>query len=61
MVGAVVLGFLLQLALIYIPFFQNIFSTQPLSLFEMLICLVASAVVLFVIEIFKWVVRNRKT
>ncbi len=61
MVGAVVLGFLLQLALIYIPFFQRIFSTQPLSLFEMLICLAASAVVLFVIEIFKWVARNRKT
>ena len=61
MVGAVTLGFVLQLALIYIPFFQGIFSTQPLSQFEMLICLAASAVVFLVIEVYKWVVRRIKS
>jgi Ca2+-transporting ATPase len=61
MVGAVTLGFVLQLALIYIPFFQGIFSTQPLSQFEMLICLAASAVVFLVIEAYKWVVRRVKS
>ena len=61
MVGAVTLGFVLQLALIYIPFFQGIFSTQPLSQFEMLICLAASAVVFLVIEAYKWVIRSIKS
>ena len=61
MVGAVSLSFVLQLALIYIPFFQDIFSTQPLSQFEMLICLAASAVVFLVIEVYKWVARRIKS
>lgn len=59
MVGAVLLGFGLQLALIYIPFLQGIFSTQPLSQFDMLICLASSAVVFLVIEAYKWVARRR--
>jgi Ca2+-transporting ATPase len=54
MVFSVLSTFGLQLALIYIPFFQNIFKTQPLTLQEFGVCLAASLVVFVVIEIYKW-------
>jgi Ca2+-transporting ATPase len=54
MVVAVLSTFLLQLALIYIPFFQNIFKTEPLTVGELGICLIASVVMFAVVEIFKW-------
>jgi Ca2+-transporting ATPase len=54
MVASVLLTFALQLALIYIPFFQDIFKTQPLTLAEFVICLVASSALFVVIEIYKW-------
>ena len=59
MVYSVLLTFGLQLALLYVPFFQNIFKTQPLTLTELVICLVVSASLFVVIEFYKWV-RRRK-
>jgi Ca2+-transporting ATPase len=58
MVIAVLLTVALQMALIYIPFFQNIFKTQPLTLSEFGICLAASAGLFVVIEIYKWVKKR---
>jgi len=58
MVGAVLLTFALQLALIYVPFLQRIFKTEPLTLQNLLLSLALSAVVFAVIEIYKWVVRR---
>ncbi len=60
MVYSVLLTFGLQLALIYIPFFQKIFKTQPLTFTELAICLAASTVLFAVIEIYKWVRRRGK-
>jgi Ca2+-transporting ATPase len=54
MVFAVLSTFALQLMLIYIPFFQKVFKTQPLTLSEFGICLIASVLLYFVIEIYKW-------
>jgi len=54
MVFAVLSTFALQLMLIYIPFFQNIFGTQPLSLTELSICLVASVLLFSAVEMYKW-------
>ncbi|KAA3664530.1 MAG: ATPase, partial [Chloroflexi bacterium] len=59
MLGAVLLTFLLQLALIYVPFLQNFFSTEALPLNDLLIALAASSVVFFAVEIEKWVRRQR--
>jgi Ca2+-transporting ATPase len=59
MVGAVLLGFLLQLALIYVPFLQGIFKTKPLSALDLLTCLAVSVVVFVVIEIIK-VIRAKQ-
>jgi Ca2+-transporting ATPase len=60
MVGAVILGFVLQLVLIYVPIFQTMFSTQALSPQELLVCLLASLTVFLVIELVKWV-RSRRS
>ena len=56
--GAVLLTLLLQLAVIYLPVLNNIFHTQPLPLFDLIVCLVLSSLVLVVVEIEKWLVRR---
>lgn len=53
LLGTALLNFLLQLALIYIPFFQEIFVTQALSLFELVLCMGLGLVVFHVIELEK--------
>ena len=59
MVGAVLLTFVLQLAVIYIPFLQEIFNTQSLSPAELAMSLIASTVVFWSAELEKWIIRRR--
>jgi Ca2+-transporting ATPase len=59
MVISVLSTFLLQLALIYIPFFQKIFKTQPLTITELAICFTASIFMFAVVEIYKWLRYRR--
>lgn len=58
LLGAVILTLGLQLAVIYLPFFQPIFNTAPLSLAELAICLVLPLVVFFAVEVEKALVRR---
>jgi Ca2+-transporting ATPase len=58
MLGAVLSSLLLQLAVIYVPALNSIFHTQPLPLFDLVVCLLLSSSVLFVVEIEKWMVRR---
>jgi len=58
MLGAVLLTVALQLMVIYIPAFNPIFKTQPLSLFDLGICFGLSSLVLLAVEIEKWLIRN---
>lgn len=58
LVFAVLLTLCLQMAVIYIPFLQDIFSTQSLSASEILICLGLSAIVFFAVEFEKWFKRK---
>lgn len=58
LVGAVLFTLGLQLATIYVPALNPIFKTESLSLDELLICLVASTVVFFAVEVEKWCVRR---
>ena len=51
--GAVLLTFILQLAILYTPALQAIFSTQPLTFSELALCIGVSAVVLLAVEIEK--------
>jgi Ca2+-transporting ATPase len=61
MVWAVLTTFVLQLLLIYLPPFQKVFDTKALNIQQLIICLIASAVVFVVLEIYKWVRRYRET
>jgi Ca2+-transporting ATPase len=59
MVFAVLTTFVLQLALIYVPFLQDVFKTVALTAGELAICLVSSTVVFISVEIYKWFFRRR--
>ena len=58
LLAAVVVTFILQMATIYVPTFNIIFKTQPLSIVELTVCLVLSSVVFFAVEIEKWLIRK---
>jgi len=57
MLGAVLLIFLMQLAIIYAPPLNPFFNTAPLSAGELALCVALSAVVFVAIEIEKALVR----
>jgi Ca2+-transporting ATPase len=61
MLGAVLLTVALQLAVIYVPFLNPIFYTQPLPLADLLVCFALSSLVLFAVEFEKWLVRRGYT
>ena len=56
--GAVLLTLVLQLAVVYLPFFQNIFNTLPLSAGDLAISLGCSVVVYLGIEVYKMITRR---
>jgi len=53
LIGAVMLTFALQMAVVYIPFLAPIFRTEPLSLIELAVALSISAVALVAVEMEK--------
>ena len=53
LIGAVLLTFVLQLIVIYVPFMQRIFDTAPLTLIQFLISLGLSSVVFIAVELSK--------
>ncbi|MAT98481.1 MAG: ATPase [Anaerolineaceae bacterium] len=59
MVVAVLITFLLQIALIYVPFLQEFFNTEALPLMDLLIALGTSLVVFVAVEISKLLIRNQ--
>jgi Ca2+-transporting ATPase len=58
--GAVVLTLLLQLGVIYLPWANEIFNTQPLTFLEIMGCVGLSGVVLVGVEIEKLLKRSGK-
>lgn len=58
LVGAVVVTVVLQLAAIYLPFFNNLFNTHPLTLGQLALCMVVSTVVFWVVELEKLLMRR---
>ncbi len=57
LMGALFFTVILQLIIIYVPFFNTIFKTQPLSIAELAITIVVSSVVFWAVEIEKWILR----
>ena len=60
MLGALALTFSLQLLVIYLPFCNDLFSTQPLTWIELGLTLAASSVVFWAVEAQKLVGRLRE-
>jgi len=58
LLGAVVVTVILQLAAVYVPFFNRIFNTTPLTASQLLICIVLSTIVFWGAEIEKWLIRR---
>jgi Ca2+-transporting ATPase len=58
LIGAVVVTVVLQLGAVYLPFFNNLFNTAPLSLEQLAICFVVSTVVFIAVEIEKLLIRR---
>ena len=57
LIGAVLLTVALQLGVIYIPFANDLFKTQPLTLNELLICFGVAAILFHAVE-FEKAIRN---
>jgi P-type Ca2+ transporter type 2C len=60
LIGAILLTFLLQMTIIYLPFANEFFKTQPLSLNELLICIGIACLVFIAVEIEKLIKRAYK-
>jgi P-type Ca2+ transporter type 2C len=58
LLGAVSLTFALQMAAIYLPFFQRIFRTAALSPGELAFALGLCMLVYFAVEVEKWMARR---
>ena len=58
--GAVLLSFLLQVAVIYVPFLQLAFSTVSLNFSDWLLCATVASSVLWLRELSKFVIRARE-
>jgi len=58
LIGALLLTFALQMAVLYVPWLNPIFRTEPLSLGELAACLALSSVVFIGVEIEKALVRR---
>ncbi|MGH2537330.1 MAG: cation-translocating P-type ATPase [Candidatus Promineifilaceae bacterium] len=58
MLGAVALTILLQLAVVYLPFMQAIFETDPLPAGDLALTFGAGLLVLLVVELYKWRLRS---
>jgi Ca2+-transporting ATPase len=58
LIAALLFTFGLQMAVLYVPWLNPIFKTEPLGLEELVLCLALSSVVFFAVEIEKWLVRR---
>ena len=59
LLGAVLFVFILQLGVIYLPFANEIFKTQPLSLFELALCMAATVILFHAVELEKWIKQKK--
>jgi Ca2+-transporting ATPase len=59
---SLLLTFSLQMMIVYTPFFNDIFKTEPLTLYEIGIIMLVSTIIFWAVEIEKWIkrIRNEK-
>jgi Ca2+-transporting ATPase len=59
LLAAVLVTLALQLAVVYVPFLQKIFTTQALASRDLFICLILSTFIFWAVEFEKWLLRRR--
>lgn len=59
MILALVITILLQLMIIYTPFFNDVFKTQPLSIYELSLTIAISSIVFWLVELEKIIKRMK--
>lgn len=57
MLGALSLTVALQLIIIYTPFFNTVFKTHPLTIYELGLTVLLSSIVFWAVEMEKWITR----
>ncbi len=60
LLAAVALTFILQLAVVYLPFLQDLFDSVPLSPLELALCLLLGLAVFISVEMEKWLMRRAR-
>ena len=60
LLGAVAVAFLLQASVIYVPFLQPAFATQPLSPIQFAVCIAVASSVFVAVEYEKWLRRRSR-
>jgi Ca2+-transporting ATPase len=60
LLASIAITFILQLLIIYLPPFQGIFKTAPLTWWELIASLVLASTVFWAVEIAKWIMRVSK-
>ncbi|MBZ0304546.1 MAG: cation transporting ATPase C-terminal domain-containing protein, partial [Anaerolineae bacterium] len=58
LVGAVIVTIVLQMGAVYLPFFNDIFNTNPLTLGQLVLCFALSTIVFWVVELEKLLMRR---
>lgn len=58
LVLALIFTVLLQMAVVYVPWFNPLFKTEPLTFEELALCFVVSSTVFFAVEVEKWLYRR---
>ena len=58
MLSAILMTILMHMMVIYLPAMNSIFHTQPLPMFDLVVCFLLSSLVLFAVEIEKMLVRR---
>ena len=61
LVGAVLLTFLLQVAVIYVPTLQRLFKTTPLTAWEFILTLAVSSLIFVAVEVEKLLKRRKES
>jgi Ca2+-transporting ATPase len=61
LLGSVLLMVMLQLAVIYMPILNGLFSTRPLQLIELAWTLLAGCIIFISVELEKWIRRKMRT
>jgi Ca2+-transporting ATPase len=59
LIMATLLSLILQIAIVYLPFFSGIFKVERLSLFDWMLCLLVSFVPLVGVELYKVWIRKK--